>query len=115
VCNIVLVLGIAPATLVMIGVKLPIVVPLIIACLALMVFISVSACKGKLHIPGYIGIAFLAFGSSLLFGSLAGIKALRGTTLAITLSIAFYLCIATTIGSIVALLFYRRPIPESDC
>jgi len=61
--------------------------------------------------PGYIGIAFLAFAFSLLFGNLAGIRGIRGSAIAISLSIAFYLCIATTVGSIVALIFYRQP-PE---
>jgi hypothetical protein len=89
--------------------KMLLVGPLGIACLAVVISISVFAAKGRLHIPAYVGIAFLAFGSSLLFGNLAGIEAIRGSALAVALSIAFYLCMATTVGSIVALLFYRQP------
>jgi hypothetical protein len=93
------------------GAKMLLVGPLGVACLAVVISISVLAAKGRLHIPAYVGIAFLAFGSSLLFGNLAGIKALRGSGIAVALSVAFYLCIAATVGSIVALLFYRQP-PE---
>jgi hypothetical protein len=94
------------------GAKMLLVGPLSAVCLAVVISISVFAAKGRLHIPAYVGIAFLAFGSSLLFGNLAGIKPIRGSVVAIVLSIAFYLCIATTVGSIVALLFYRER-PES--
>lgn len=99
------------ATLMIHGAKMLLVGPLSTACLAVVISIGVFAAKGRLHIPAYVGIAFLAFGSSLLFGNLAGIKAIHGSAIAVALSIAFYLCIATTVGSIVALLFYRRP-PE---
>jgi hypothetical protein len=96
-------------SLIVYGTKMLLVGPLSIACLAVVISISVFAAKGRLHMAAYVGIAFLAFGSSLLFGNLAGIKAIRGSALAVSLSIAFYLCISTTVGSIVALLFYRRP------
>jgi hypothetical protein len=99
------------ATLMFYGAKMLLVGPLSIACLAVVISISVFAAKGRLHMPAYVGIAFLAFGSSLLFGNLAGIKAIRGSGIAVALSVAFYLCIAATVGSIVALLFYRQP-PE---
>jgi hypothetical protein len=84
------------------------IVTLIIACLAVAISISFFAAKGKLHMPAYVGIAFLAFVFSMVFGELAGIKGIRGSAIALALSIAFYLCISTTVGSIVALLFYRR-------
>jgi hypothetical protein len=96
------------ATLMIYRAKMLLVGPLSTACLAVVISISVFAAKGRLHIPGYLGIAFLAFGSSLLFGNLAGNKAIRGTVVAVVLSIAFYLCIATAVGSVVALLFYRE-------
>lgn len=85
---------------------------LIAACLVVVISIGVCAAKGKLHMPAYIGIAFLAFASALAFGELAGIETIRGSILAIALSCACYLCISTTVGSIVALLFYRRPPGE---
>jgi hypothetical protein len=94
----------------MYGAKMLIVASLL-ACLSVVISISVFASRGKLHMPAYVGIAFLAFAFSLLFGSLAGIKGIRGSAVAVALSIAFYLCVATTVGSIVALLFYRQP-PE---
>jgi hypothetical protein len=85
--------------------------PLGIVCLSVMVTIGVFASRGKLHIPAYVGIAFLAFAFSLLFGNLVGVRGIRGSAIAVALSVAFYLCIAATVGSIVALLFYRCP-PE---
>jgi hypothetical protein len=88
-----------------------IVAPLLIACLSVVISLGVFASRGKLHMPAYVGIAFLAFAFSLLFGSLASIKGIRGSAVAVALSIACYLCIAATVGSIVALLFYRQP-PE---
>jgi hypothetical protein len=100
-------LGPVLVSLIVYGTKMLLVGPLSVACLAVVISVSVFAAKGRLHMAAYVGIAFLAFGSSLLFGNLAGIKAIRGSALAVALSIAFYLCIATTVGSIVALLFYR--------
>jgi hypothetical protein len=93
------------------GAKMLIVAPLLIACILVVVSISVFASRGKLHMPAYVGIAFLGFAFSLLFGRLAGIKDIHGSAAAVALSIVCYLCIATTVGSIVALFFYRQP-PE---
>jgi hypothetical protein len=84
--------------------------PLTIACLAVVLVLSLLASKGKLHIPGYIGIAFLAFILSLIFGKLSGMKAVHGSITALALSVACYLCIAATIGSLVALAFYRERV-----
>ena len=86
---------------------------LIAACLAVMIAISICAAKGNLHMPGYIGVAFLAFAFALVFGELAGIKLLHGSALAVVLSCACYLCISATVGSIVALLFYRSSPDET--
>jgi hypothetical protein len=89
-----------------------IIVPLLIACVAVVASISVLARKGKLHIPGYVGIAFVAFALALAFGELCGIKGIRGSGLGVVLSLSCYLCISATVGSIVALLFYRCPPGE---
>jgi hypothetical protein len=91
---------------------MPIQIPLTISCLAVVILISLLASKGKLHIPGYIGIAFLTFGLSLLFGKLSGIKAVHGSNVAVASSVACYLCIAITIGSLIALAFYREPTSD---
>ena len=86
---------------------------LIIVCLLVMILISALAARGKLHIPGYIGIAFMAFALALVFGELSGIRGIKGSGFAVALSLSCYLCISTTVGSIVALLFYRRPPDET--
>ena len=60
--------------------KLSIVVPLIAACILIAVSISFFAHRGKLHIPGYAGIAALGFVLSLIFGKFAGARSIAGTT-----------------------------------
>ncbi|MGA7918541.1 MAG: hypothetical protein WCA38_02645 [Candidatus Acidiferrales bacterium] len=87
---------------------MPIHLLLKIVCLSVVIVISILAWKGKLHIPGYVGMAFLTFGLGLLFGKLAGIKAVHGSNVAVALSVACYLCMSATVGSIIALAFYRE-------
>jgi hypothetical protein len=90
---------------------MPIHLLLKIACLSVVIVLSILARNGILHIPGYVGIAFLTFGLSLVFGKLAGIKAVHGSNAAVALSIACYLCASITVGSVIALAFYReRPL-----
>jgi hypothetical protein len=88
--------------------RLSIVVPLIAACILIAVSISSFAHRGKLHIPGYAGIAALAFILSLVFGRFAGARAMAGTTVGVLFSILCFLLLAVAVGSIVALFFYRH-------
>ena len=88
--------------------KLSIVVPLIAACILIAVWISFLAHRGKLHIPGYSGIAMLGFVLSLGFGKIAGAHSIAGTVLGVFFSILCFLFLAVVVGSIVALFFYRR-------
>ena len=90
-------------------VNLPIVVPLILACLSLVLAIPAGASRGKLHIPAYSGLAVLAFATALLVGRLAKAHGIAGSTAGRVLAIAFFLLIAMTLGSILALFFYRHP------
>ena len=89
--------------------RLPIVIPLVAACLVIAALIPMAAARRKLHIPGYIGIALLAFALSLVFGKLAGLTRVAASAAGPILSILFFLLIAVAIGSILALLFYRDP------
>jgi len=89
--------------------KLPIVVPLIAACVLIAGSISFFAYRGKLHIPGYAGIAALGFVLSLIFGRLAGARSIAGTPVGVLFSILCFLLLSVVIGSIVALFFYRHP------
>ena len=89
--------------------KFAIVIPLVAACLVIVALIPMAAARRKLHIPGYIGIALLAFALSLVFGKLAGFTRIAASPAGPILSILFFLLIAVAIGSILALLFYRDP------
>jgi hypothetical protein len=88
--------------------RLSIVVPLIAACILIAVSISFFAHRGKLHIPGYAGIAALGFVLSLTFGKVAGARSIAGTAVGVFFSILCFLFLAVVVGSIVALFFYRH-------
>ena len=88
--------------------RLLIVVPLIAACILIAGSISFFAHRGKLHIPGYTGIAALGFILSLVFGRFAGARSIAGTMLGVLFSILCFLLLAMAVGSIVALFFYRH-------
>jgi hypothetical protein len=88
--------------------KLLIVVPLIAACILIAVSISFFAHRGKLHIPGYAGIAALGFVLSLISGKFAGSRSIAGTSVGVFLSILCFLLLAVAVGSIIALFFYRH-------
>src|ERR1700756_2219418 len=90
------------------GPKLSIVVPLIAACILIAVSISFFAHRGKLHIPGYAGIAALGFILSLIFGRFAGARSMAGTAVGVFFSILCFLLLAVVVGSIIALFFYRH-------
>jgi len=82
-----------------------------LACLVIVVLIPIYASRGRFHIPGYVGLAFLTFAIGLLLGRTAGARAVTGTVAGLFLSIVFFLLIATALGSILALFFYSHP-PE---
>jgi hypothetical protein len=89
--------------------KLSVVVPLIVACALVAVWIPALANRGKLHIPGYAGIAMLGFALAFLFGKFAGAHSIAGTGVGVFFSILCFLLLAVSVGSIVALFFYRDP------
>ena len=88
--------------------RLSIVVPLIATCILIAASISFFAHRGKLHIPGYAGIAALGLVLSLTFGKVAGTRSIAGTAVGVFFSILCFLLLAVVIGSIVALFFYRH-------
>ena len=91
------------------GAKLLIVVPLVVACLLIVGLLPMAAARGKLHVPGYVGIALFAFAVSLIFGKLAGFSRVASSLAGQIFSIIFFLLIAVVAGSILALFFYRDP------
>ena len=94
-----------------VGLHVPLIVSLALACLFIVVLIPIYASRGKFHVPGYVGLAFLTFAIGLLLGRMAGARAVTGTIAGLFLSIVFFLLIATALGSILALFFYSHP-PE---
>jgi hypothetical protein len=78
-------------------------------CLVVVFSIPIAAARRKLHIPGYVGIAFASLIMGLLVGWISGFRGIAGTRTGFFLSILFFLLIASTVGSIIALFFYRHP------
>jgi hypothetical protein len=90
-------------------VNLPVVVPLALSSFAILIAIPWAAARRKLHIPGYVGLAFLTFAIALLLGRVAGAHTVTGTTAGVLLSVASFLLTAAAVGCVVALFFYRHP------
>ena len=88
-----------------------ILLPLMLVSSAIVTLIPVAARRGKLHIPAYVGITVLSFGVGLLFGRVAGMRGVVGTSFGAILSIVFFSLMAAAVGSVLALFFYRDP-PE---
>ncbi len=78
-------------------------------CLVIACGIPVAAARRKLHIPAYVGMAFLAFAIALGLGKLAGSAGIMGTPTGILFSVLFFLLIATAVGATIAIFFYRNP------
>jgi len=96
-------------TLAIVSPRRLIVIPLILVCVAIVVAIAVAASRGKLHMAGYIGVAFVAFAVAMIAGKLSGARHVSGTALGLILSLLFFFAMATAVGCVVALVFYRDP------
>jgi hypothetical protein len=83
-----------------------------VLCVFVALMVSFAASRGKLHIPGYVGLAFGAFAVALILGRISGAHGVRGSTSGVVLSILFFLLIAAAVGSVLAVFFYREP-PET--
>jgi hypothetical protein len=86
-----------------------IVISLTLVCFAILVAIPSAAWRGRLHIPGYAGIAILSFGMAMVFGWLARPGRVPGVISGTVVAVAFFLLMAAGVGSVLALLFYRSP------
>jgi hypothetical protein len=89
--------------------NLQLVVPLSIACVAIAILVPLTAARGRLHIPGYVGLAFLAGALGFLCARFSGIGGIAGTRWGVLLSLLFFLLVAFAVGSVLALFFYRDP------
>lgn len=72
-----------------------------------LVVIPVSAHLGKLHVPGYVGIAILAFVTSFISGLASGSHLFAGSPVGLALSLFCFWSAAAGIGSILAIFFCR--------
>jgi lysylphosphatidylglycerol synthetase-like protein (DUF2156 family) len=82
---------------------------IIVLCIPIICGIPIAAAQRKLHIPGYVGIAIASLIIGLLTGRVSGLRGIAGTRTGFFLSILFFLLIASALGSIIALFFYRHP------
>jgi hypothetical protein len=57
--------------------------------------------------PGYVGLALAAFVAAIILGKISAHQSIRGTHSGQALAIACFLLAAVTVGSILALFFYR--------
>lgn len=94
--------------------RLFLVVPLAFISLAILVAIPLAAYRGKLHLAGYIGLALFAFVTAIIFGKLSGLHRVTGTIFGLFLSVLFFSAIATVLGSLAALVFYKPPGDPAD-
>ncbi len=80
---------------------------LALGCAAGLIGMPLSAHRGRLHVPGYIGIALLAFVASFLFGLASGYRWFVGSPVAVAFSLLCFWSTATGVGSILAIFFCR--------
>jgi uncharacterized membrane protein len=102
----------SPECLAVIAANFRLVVPLSVACFAIIIVLPLAAARSRLHIPGYVGLALLGFILGLVCGRITGVRSVSGTPTGVLLSLIFFLLIAVAIGSVLALFFYRDP-PEA--
>ena len=105
-----LVLSLLPALL---AVNLGVIVPLALSCLVLVVVIPSAAWRGKLNVPVYALMLFVAAFVAYGIGKMAGAQSVHGTVLGVVISFIFFLLVATAVGSFLGIFFYRQPTEDS--
>jgi hypothetical protein len=88
--------------------NLTILIPLLIACFAIVLVVPIAAFQGMLHVPAYCGFALLALTLGLIVGKI-GEAQVPGSLPGVCLSIMFFLAMAACLGSVLAIFFYRQP------
>lgn len=88
--------------------NLTILIPLLIACFAIVLAVPIAAFQGRLHVPAYCGFALLALIFGLIAGKIGGAQ-VPGSLPGVCFSIVFFLAMAACLGSILAIFFYRQP------
>jgi hypothetical protein len=85
----------------------PLVLALGVACIFVVVAVPYAASRGRLHIPGYVGLALASFIAAFILGRISGTHSVSGTRTGLGLAIACFLLAAVAVGSVIALFFYR--------
>ncbi len=97
----------------LLAVNLGVVVPLALSCLVVVAVIPSAAWRGKLNVPVYALMLFVAAFVAFGIGKVAGAQSIHGTMLGVVISFIFFLLVATAIGSFLGIFFYRQPTDES--
>lgn len=85
---------------------------LAIGCISILILIPAQAHRGKLHVPGYVGLALITFGASVLFGYACGYRRFVGSPIGVVLSVFCFWAAAAGVASILALFFFREQEAE---
>jgi hypothetical protein len=89
----------------------PIILILGAVCIVVVVAVPIAASRGRLHIPGYVGLALVSFVVAFILGRISGVHGVRGTRSGEVLSIVFFVLIAVSVGSVLAIFFHRETPP----
>ena len=77
----------SPECFAVIAANFRLVVPLSVACFAIIIVLPFAAARSRLHIPGYVGLAFLGFILGLVCGRISGVRGVSGTPTGVLLSL----------------------------
>jgi hypothetical protein len=91
------------------GVNLELVIPLALSCLIIMTLLPISAARGRLHIPGWVGFALFSFVLSYTCARISGVHGIVAHPTGVFFSILCFLFLSAALGSILALFFYKDP------
>lgn len=98
----------------LLAVNLGVIVPLALSCLVLVVVIPAAAWRGRMSVPFYALMLFVAAFVAYGIGNLSGAQSIHGTTLGIVISFIFFLLVATAAGSFLGIFFYRHHADDSS-
>ena len=97
----------------LLAINLGVIVPLALSCLVVVAVIPSAAWRGKLNVPVYTLMLFVAAFVAFGIGKVAGAQSVHGTTLGVVISFIFFLLVATSVGSFLGIFFYRQPTDDS--
>ncbi|HEV2246286.1 MAG TPA: hypothetical protein VGW37_06505 [Terriglobia bacterium] len=98
---------------IVLAVNLGVIIPLALSCLVVGVVIPAAAWRGRMSVPFYALMLFVASFVAYGIEKLAGAQSVHGTALGIVISFIFFLLVAAAVGSFLGIFFYRQPTDES--